>query len=84
MFLIFSIFSLVTNINIFNQANGTGVMCIITNALAGGCGLSPLGAGSKVLNQSSTSIRYSQVESWISVAFVSLWGLLYIAKTISE
>lgn len=45
MFLIYSLFALITNVKIFNEQNGTGVLCFITST----CGLSPIGAGSKVL-----------------------------------
>lgn len=83
MFLLYSLFALITNIDIFDKANGTTVLCIL-NWSVGGCGLSPLGAGSKILNQNATSNRFSQIQSWISVAFVILWGLLYIVKTIVE
>lgn len=83
MFLLYSLFALITNINIFDKANGTTILCVL-NRSVGGCGLSPLGAGSKILNQSDTSNRFSQIQSWISVAFVILWGMLYLIKTIVE
>ncbi len=84
MFLIYSLFAFITNIRVYNDTNSTQVMCILTASSNGGCGLSPIGAGSKVLNQNSNSNTLSVIESWIGVGFVALWGFLYIIKTHTE
>jgi hypothetical protein len=80
MFLIYSIYALVTNIIVFNQQNATSAMCLI-NISTSGCGLSPIGAGSKILNQNDYINKLSQIQSWIGIAFVIFWGILYIYKT---
>lgn len=79
MFAIYSLFALITNIKAFNDYNGSSALCILT--LSEGCGLSPLGAGSKVLHQNDTVNKYSQIQSWLGIAFVIVWGLLYVVKT---
>lgn len=77
MFLIYSIYSLVTNIKVFNDANGIDSLCLWPYT----CGLSQIGGGSKVLIQYGDSNRLSLVQSWLGVAFVAIWGILYSVKT---
>jgi len=79
MFLTYSIYALITNIQSFNDSNGTSGICLLS-----GCGLSPIGAGSKLLQQTDTKNRYSFIQSWIGVGFVALWGIFYAAKTFME
>lgn len=81
MFLIYSLFALITNIKSYDQNLTKEFVCIFSSTVNGGCGLSPIGAGSKVLYRNETTNYYSQVQSWLGVGFVSLWGLLYIIKT---
>lgn len=81
MFLIYSLFALVTNIITYNEVKNTSVNCIFSKTSNGGCGLSSIGAGSKVLNQSTNANYLSQIQAWLGVAFVALWGFLYIIKT---
>lgn len=45
------------------------------------CGFSDIGAGSKVLSQTSDKQTMSLIQSWIGVAIVVLWGVLNIIKT---
>lgn len=59
-------------------------MCILATQGNGGCGISSIGAGSKVLNQTENANKLSVIQSWIGVGFVALWGLLYIIKTHTE
>lgn len=80
MFFIYSLFSLITNIKIFNQQNGTGVLCFVTN----NCGIATIGAGSKVINQNDYKNHFSQIQSWLGIAFVIVWGLMYAIKTFVE
>lgn len=81
MFLIYSMFAIITNIRVYTDTNATDTLCFLTAQSNGGCGLSPIGAGNKVLNQTENSNRLSMIQSWIGVGFVSFWGLLYILKT---
>lgn len=47
-----------------------------------------IGAGNKLLNLNLTNTdntnRLSQIQSWLGIAFVILWGLMYIIKTYQE
>jgi len=81
MFLVYSIYALATNVKIFNQNNNVNSLCFLTSTA---CGLSQIGAGAKVLHQDDYVNKLSKVQAWIGVAFVGLWGILYMLKTYFE
>lgn len=84
MFTMYSLFAFITNIISYNQSHNSSITCIFSTISTGGCGISSIGAGSKILNQTTTTNYYSQIQTWLGVAFAGLWGFLYIIKTHSE
>lgn len=77
MFLIYSIFAIVTNAE-FNDVLYDGIMCVLPGS---DCGVSHIGAGSKILEPDTEKNRLSRIQSIIGLAFVVLWGILNIVKT---
>lgn len=83
MFLIFSIYAIATNVKAFDEYSSEQAQkqCIIDDANVGKCGFSRIGAGSKVLVPNDANNKMSQIQSWLGIAFVILWGLLMALKT---
>jgi hypothetical protein len=84
LFLVYSVFALVTNVlNYYAQLNQ--LLCIDTLLP---CGLAIIGGGSKRLAFNPPDNKFqenmTQIQSWLAVGFVILWGLLYIVKNIIE
>jgi hypothetical protein len=78
MFFMYSIYAMATNSISFDSDEKTrNFICSDTN----GCGLSNIGAGSKVLVQNPSKNLMSQIQSWIGVAFVFIWGILHVVKS---
>jgi hypothetical protein len=75
MALVYSLFALVTNVEIFDM---------FKTDYESPNELSPIGAGSKVLEQNAFKNSMSQMQSWLGVAFVIIWGLMFTAKTFFE
>ena len=45
------------------------------------CFVSEMGAGAKVLNSGDENInKFSQVQAWLGVFFITIWGLFYWLK----
>jgi hypothetical protein len=46
-----------------------------------GCGFSDIGMASKVIAQSEAKNTMSQIQAWLGVAVVIIWGICNIIKT---
>lgn len=84
MFLIYSLFALITNSNSYQKNQNYSSTCFVSNT----CGLYMIGAGNKLINLNYSFIddtnHLSQIQSWLGIAFVILWGLMYVVKTHTE
>lgn len=78
MFLIYSIYALVTNIKSFNENTGMGITCLVTDE---SCGVFILNTGSKLLNQNEETNRYSVTQSYIGLGLMIAWGFAHCIYT---
>jgi hypothetical protein len=78
MFLVYSLFALATNVKIYQKINELQCSNDVSR-----CSLLTISGGSKVLyfDQSGEANDFSNVQAWIGVIFVLLWGMLYMIKT---
>lgn len=48
---------------------------------ASACGFSEISAGAKVLSRTADKNKMSEIQAWLGVVIVIVWGILQIIKT---